>query len=260
MTKYAYDFIEIAERASKPRDRGLTFVRDPGTGLTAQRIFLESAGEFVDYVKFRNVVPRLFRESLIKEKIALYKQNGVRVMSGGIFFQFAWRQQRLDRYFSYLVEIGFDAAEVGYSMLDVPKKDKLDAIAKLRSLGIEVIYEWGKKFPGVPLEVEGSARELEELLKAGVSRIVIEGGEIQLLLDAQDRDKAAQRLVDLVNRIGADKIIFEVDNEAHIAWVLKKFGPDANIGPNISPEQVLWLEPMRRGLGKAVKYSVFENT
>ena len=180
-------------------------------------------------------------------------------MSGGIFFQFAWLQGKLDRYFPYLVDIGFDAVEVGYSMLDVPKKDKLDAVNKLRELGIEVIYEWGKKFPAKGLDVAPSVVELQEIIAAGANRIVIEGGEIQKSFDAEGDGAAGQSLVDLVSRIGPDRVVFEVDSDAHIAWVLRKFGPGANIGPNLSPDQVLWLEPMRRGLGKQVMYSVFDN-
>ena len=258
MIKYAYDFIDIPEGKPKPRTKGLTFVRDPGMGLTSQSIFIEDAGEFVDYVKFRNVTPRLYRESLIKEKILRYQQNGIRTMSGGIFFQFAWLQKKLDRYYSYLAEIGFDAVEVGYSMLDIPKKDKLAAVAKLRELGIEVIYEWGKKFPTASLEVKQSLVEFRELISAGVNFIVIEGGEIQKLEDAGGKDASGNSLVDLVNQIGPEKIVLEVETDAQISWVLKQLGPDANLGPNIAPEKVLWLEPMRRGLGKSVRYSVFD--
>ena len=258
MTKYAYDFIDIPEGRPKPRTKGLTFVRDPGMGLTSQDIFIEDAGDFVDYVKFRNVTPRLYRESLIKEKIERYQRNGIRTMSGGIFFQFAWLQKKLDRYYPYLTEIGFDAVEVGYSMLDIPKKDKLGAITKLRKLDIEVIYEWGKKFPTEPLDVKRSIKEFRELIAAGANYIVIEWGEIEKLIDAGGKDASGKTLVDLVNQVGLEKIVLEVETDSQIAWVLKQFGQDANIGPNIAPEKVLWLEPMRRGLGKSVKYSVFD--
>ena len=258
MEKYAYDFIDIPEGIPKPRTRGLTFVRDPGMGLTSQEIFIEDAGEFVDYVKFRNVTPRLYRENLIKEKILRYQRNGIRTMSGGIFFQFAWLQKKLDRYYTYLDEIGFDAVEIGYSMLDIPKKEKLGAFTRLRELGIEVIYEWGKKFPTEPLDVTRSIGEFRELIAAGANYIVIEWGEIEKLIDAGGKDASGKSLVDLVNEVGLEKIVLEVETDSQIAWVLKQFGQDANIGPNIAPEKVLWLEPMLRGLGKSVKYSVFD--
>ena len=254
--RYAYDFIDIPERAGKPRTRGLTLVRDPGMGLTSQRIFLEDAGEFVDYVKFRNVTPRLFRESLIREKIRLYRDYGVGAMSGGIFFQFAWRQKKLEQYFSYVQEIGFSAVEIGYSMLDIPLQDKIDAIVKLHERGVNVIYEWGKKFPAGAADADHSAKEIQRIIDSGASYVVMEGGEIQQFLDKGD--DAAKPLIDLVREIGADKILFEIDTDPHIAWVLKHFGADANIGPNLPPDKVLWLEPMRRGLGKQVRYSVFD--
>ncbi|MBI3044517.1 MAG: phosphosulfolactate synthase [Betaproteobacteria bacterium] len=257
MDKYAYDFIDIPDRPGKPRTRGLTLVRDPGIGLTSQRIFLEDAGEFVDYVKFRNVTPRLYRESLIKEKIRLYREHGVAAMSGGIFFQFAWRQKKLDRYFEYVRELGYSAVEIGYSMLDIPLQDKLDAIIKLHGLGVNVVYEWGKKFPASSVNVRAAAKEMKDLIAAGASYVVIEGGEIQRMFEEQAG--GAMPLVDLAREVGPEKILFEVDTDPHIAWVLKHFGADANIGPNLAMEKVLWLEPMRRGLGKQVKYSVFDS-
>ncbi len=85
MNRYAYDLIDIPERAGKPRTNGLALVRSPGMGLTAQRGFPEEAGNFVDYVKFASVTPRIYRESLFGEKFRLYRQHDVGAMSGGIF-------------------------------------------------------------------------------------------------------------------------------------------------------------------------------
>lgn len=106
MVKYAYDFIEMEEGIPKPRTTGLTFIRDPGMGVREQRIYLEGSAAFLDYAKFRNVTPRMFPETLIKEKIDLYNEFDVGVMSGGMFFQFCWLQRKLDEYFNYIAEIG----------------------------------------------------------------------------------------------------------------------------------------------------------
>ena len=56
-----------------------------------------------------------------------------------------------------------------------------------------------------------------------------------------------------------EHLIFEAETSAHMMWFLHEFGPDANLGPNISMEFVVSnLEPARCGLGRAEGYSFFE--
>ncbi len=128
--------------------------------------------------------------------------------------------------------MGFRAVEIGYSVLEIPLKDKLDAIADLHERGVNVVYEWGKKFPIAAVDVAHSAREIRTIIAAGARCIVIEGDEILRLLDTGG-DESADALVDLVQQVGPEAILFEADTDPHIAWVLKYFGPGANIGPDI---------------------------
>ena len=82
--KYAMDFIEAIEREDKPRKSGLTGVRDPGMGMLETQMFIESAGMYTDWVKFRNMMPRFFSHDWFVKKVNLYKDNNINVLPGGI--------------------------------------------------------------------------------------------------------------------------------------------------------------------------------
>jgi len=256
--KYAMDFIELMERSPKPRQSGLTLVRDPGMGTLQTRAFLESAAEYVDYIKFRNVTPRLFSEELIKDKIKLNQEFNVKVFTGGIYFEIAYLQGVIDQAFEYAAEMGFDAAEISDNLVPITMEQKIDFVKRCGSKGLEVFFEWGKKYPEKPLVVEEAAEEIMSLIDAGVSRVIVEESEIDQLLGKKCEKKEAERLFQLFDKVGIDKLVLEISTQEQEVWLLQNFGRDINLGPNIAPDEVVWLEAMRRGLGRKVNYSALD--
>ena len=173
MQEYGYGFLEIPDPISKPRKTGMTFIRDPGISLTEQRMFLESAADFLDFVKFRNVTPRLYSEQLLQDKIALYREFGINIVAGDVVFQLSWLQRKLDQYYAYLVAHGFKAAEINFGCVDIPRDDVLAGIRKIRDLGMDAIFEWGRKFPTHDFDVEGAWEEINATLDAGAGYVVL---------------------------------------------------------------------------------------
>src|SRR3990167_4054921 len=104
--KQAMDFLSVIERAGKPRKNGLTLVRDPGFGLQLLRAHLETAAPFIDYAKVRNITPRLFPESLLIDKIALYREHDIEMFFGGIMFEAAYLEEKVDEAIGYAVRVG----------------------------------------------------------------------------------------------------------------------------------------------------------
>ena len=251
MVKYTYDFLEFPEGNPKPRTTGLTLTRDPSMGLSELQIYLESRAEFLDYTKFRSMVPRLYPEQLTRDKIALYHEFDVGVTNGGMVFQFAWLQHKEEEFFDYVADIGFDAVEINFGLTDIPRDDILNAIGRLNKLGLKSVFEWGRKYPTFDLDLDEDWGELSDVLEVGADFIVFEQGELEWALEHGADKNPDDPLIELVNRVGKEKIWFEVNQDPHIAWVLSTFGADANIGPNLAHDQVPWVEPMRRGLGRA---------
>jgi len=256
--KYAMDFLEITERESKPRTSGLTLVRDPGMGLLETDAFLESAGFYVDYIKFRNVTPRLHSEALLKDKISKYKAYQIKTFAGGIYCEMANLQGIWKKALDYLVELNFDALEISDNIVPFTFQQKLDMVKEAQSLGLEVIFEWGKKWPNGPLDPTEAAKEINNLLDAGVSKVVLEEAELNVVLGPKADSPYANLLLELIDKVGQENLIMEAVESAQQIWLLKKFGPTINIGPNVNPDEVLWLEPMRRGIGRKVDYIALE--
>lgn len=63
-----------------------------------------------------------------------------------------------------------------------------------------------------------------------------------------------QLLLDLIKRVGLEKIVFEAESVAHQVWLFKTFGPDVNMGPNIDMDLVIKFEPTRRTLSREGGY------
>jgi len=50
-----------------------------------------------------------------------------------------------------------------------------------------------------------------------------------------------------LDRIGPDRVIFEAPRKAQQAWLIRRIGPDANLG-NVRIEDAMSVETLRLGL------------
>ena len=69
----AFSIVRIPERSEKPREIGITEVRDSGLGLNALQDLLETMGEYIDVFKHPCGSQRLMSRDYIKKKIRLAK-------------------------------------------------------------------------------------------------------------------------------------------------------------------------------------------
>ncbi len=251
-------FLELPQRVTKPRQKGLTIVRDYGLGSFAARDLMESVGEYIDFLKFRNVLSALEGDDLVRNKIQIYRAAGVEVFTGGILFEVAVMRGKVDRLWPAISSLGFTAAEVSDNMVDISLKEKREHVRQAAAAGLKVIFEYGKKFPDAPLDLEEAADEIQSILEDGAYKVVLERSELDLLLGANADRPEIERLLQLVERVGVDNLVFEAETTPHMVWCVRTFGPDVNLGPNIEPEKVARIEPLRRGLAREIGYEFFE--
>lgn len=254
--KYALDFLDVDIRPGKPRSNGLTIVRDRVRGLAEQQSFLETYAPFVDFAKISNLSPRFYPEELIFRKIALYRDFDVQPFFGGIVFENAYAQDRLEAFYDYLPGSGVTAIELSDNIVSMPQVDMLCAIERCCALDITVFVEWGEKYPTYPLDPDKAETEIRARLASGASKIVIERAEIDLLCS---NDAEAWRLDQLIAQDFSPQIILEVESQPQMVWAIQRYGPDVNLGPNIDFELVKWLEPARAGVGRDVGHRTIEN-
>jgi phosphosulfolactate synthase len=255
--QYGYDFLDIKRRPGKPRQTGLTLCRDHMRGLAEQQDFLQTYGEFVDYVKINTLNPCLYPVSLLKEKLKLYTRHKVVPFPGGMLYEAAHAQGKVDAFFDHIRALRYRAVEISENVLALPEAEKLRAVKKAKQLGMEVFFEWGNKYPDKPLQLDTAVSEIQRLLQEGVDRIILERSEINILVGPGFDRETVSLFVELVNRVGIKYMILEVGNIRHMLWLIEKFGPEVNIGPRVDWEEVKTLEPARVGIGRYTGYPIF---
>jgi phosphosulfolactate synthase len=258
--KYAFDFLDVSMRAEKPRTTGLTIVRDRMRGTGEQREFLETYSQFVDFVKISNFAPRLYAETFLRSKIDLYDRFDVPAMFGGILFENAFAQNKVDQLRHYLVEIAAPAVEISNNIIDIGTAEMARHIHDFADAGLTVFAEWGKKYPDTPLDPEQAASDIRPCIEAGAAFVIIERAEIDLLIGDDTPVDGIERLVRLRDLVGSEFLIFEAEFQPQMVALLRALGRDVNLGPNIDFEIVKWLEPSRLGISREMGHRTIEGS
>ncbi|QAU43880.1 phosphosulfolactate synthase (plasmid) [Bradyrhizobium sp. CCBAU 53351] len=246
-------------RQGKPRKRGMTAVIDygpDGFGWTGERgvaDLLDCAAEYIDFAKIYAMNALLLPKPVVQRIVKLYRDSGVNCYSGGILFEYAYQRNEIDRFSSHLCSIGFTSLEISENYITLNDNERLSFIERFQRLGLSVIYEFGRKNPEQPMRMEELEGLVTSLTNRGVDHIIVEQSEI---------DMAAKSAPDLLKALAAapwfERILIEADPyrypKQHVG-LLQDFGPDVNLA-NIAPGQALRLEGLRRGIGRAVNYSI----
>ena len=256
--KRALHFIEIPERSAKPRTKGLTLARDYGIGYYEAQDWMESVGEFIDFIKIRHIFTLLSpmnKDHLTMRKIQLYRDNDVEVNPGGIVFEMALLSKKVDECFATMVEMGFSATEISENMVDMTLDEKVKYTKMAKKRGLKILFELGDKYPREPLNVDLAERDIKALMSQGADLIILERSLIEMCLGQKGESPENGRLKELVQRVGLEPIVFEAEAVAHQAWLFNTFGPDVNIGPNLEPTYIAKLEATRRTLSREGGYT-----
>lgn len=255
MEKRMMEFLDLVEREEeKPRTCGLTAVHDHGFGTAQLEAALEATGPFIDYLKFRTYTFRFYPEKLILAKLDICHRHGIKVMMGGNVTELAWFQGIWEKLAEKTKEYGWDALEISATYAPFTDDDMIRMAKYAANLGLEVIYEWGVKKPKKPLNPDKAADQIKRLLDQDVKLVILEQGEIDMLLGIDEIGPNAKLMDQLFEKVGMENIMVEAIRHNHIVWLLKNYGPVVNIGPNLKFDQVMLLEPMRRGIGRDVDY------
>ncbi|MCI0437861.1 MAG: phosphosulfolactate synthase, partial [Chloroflexi bacterium] len=108
----AFPFIRLNEREGKPRSRGITEIRGPYYTPMGKRYLqdiLETAGEYVDALKFAGGSFALMPRKAVAALVETCHEFGVQVSTGG-FLEHVLTQGAdvVDKYVSECKNIGFD--------------------------------------------------------------------------------------------------------------------------------------------------------
>jgi phosphosulfolactate synthase len=239
---------------AKPRNKGLTMMMDWGLPIESQAALLGLVAPHVDLAKIVVGTARLYEESYLRRKLAIYREHDIVPFIGGQFLEYVIRTQGVSGVQAFLEEarrLGFGAIEVSDNVVSFSTKDRKHIIRTALSCELEVHAEVGSK--NETSTAEALVAQAKSDFDAGAKVVLVEGAE--LLRDG----KADEQLVDGLQRgLDLDRVIFELsgpwipgtfntDVYALKVFLVKTFGPDVNLA-NILPDAVWETEALRMGL------------
>lgn len=253
MSEHFFAGLDGQPRSAKPRTTGLTMVIDWGLGPHAQQDLLTVGSAYVDLAKVAVGVSRLLPNELLRQKITDYQQRGVEPFPGGQFLEYAEVQGLCDRYLPAVCMAGYRWVEVSDNLAPVGLQWKREIIARaVNEYRLEVLGEVGQKeglASGVPMAVDAAA-----CLEAGARLVLLEAAEL-----ISDDPETAREVEQVVQAVGLERVMFELpgpwiegvalhDIHRMRRALLRRYGSEVNIG-NVSPDEVIVVEALRRGLG-----------
>lgn len=254
----AFGFIRINERERKPRTRGLTEIRGPYYTPMGRRYLediLETAGAYVDSLKFAGGSLALMPRGVLKEFIDLAHRYDVEVSTGGLIERVLTQgSEAVNRYIEECRDLGFDTVEISSGFITIPEDDWLRLIERVQRAGLKAKPEVGIQFgaggatAARELEAEGT-REPESLIR--LARRFLDAGAPLVMIESEGitenvKERRADVIAAVVGEIGLEKVMFEAADPEVFAWYVRDYGPEVNLF--VDHSQIVQLEALRSGL------------
>ena len=253
-THTAFPMLSVMRSPHKPRANSLLLMSDPGISLRATEDIIEIASSVIDYAKITDHPGLIGRLSAgwVKRKVALYNANDISVVPGGIPFQLAVIQDKVQDFFHAVRDLGFSGVEMSEdTMKPMDKHYREELIARALEMGLKVMTEMGRKNVDVSFDANEICAQILRDIEIGVSKIYLESSEIQELFNA---DPAA---LDKIASLGKNEyLLFElglIEPQEKAAWLVERYGVDINFA-SVSPNDVVAVDAIRRGMHRKASY------
>jgi phosphosulfolactate synthase len=235
----------IPERPGKPRKDGLTMVMDKGLSLKETENFIESGGEYTDFVKFG------FGTSIVtnklEDKLRLYRSANIRPYFGGTLFEAFAIRNMVDEYRKFIHKFKLDLVEISDGSMIMPHDTKLEYIRTFAK-EVTVISEVGSKQKGVFIPDDQWVLMMKTELETGSVKVIAEARESGTVGIYNSDGSANEKLIKTIaSHINPSDILWEAPEGKQQVWFIKLYGPNVNLG-NIAPNIVIPLECLRLGL------------
>lgn len=249
--------LELPPARPKPRRTGMNLCLDDGVGVAATADALAVVGEFLDVIRVGRAGAAIFPPEWLREKAEVCAKHDVVLEIGGPLYEVAFIQGKTDQYFDAVKEMGVSALEVSVNLIEPPEEQLLGHISDAAAKGIEVFFEYGRKYPDdVKFDVDDAVAGCRRAIDAGAKFVQIERAEIDILIESEP-----EALLELAERLGHDVLTFEAGpRKPDLAGrLLRLMGPDVNLASLVlSPENavdgVYLVENARRGMERFVGY------
>lgn len=235
----------IPDRENKPRKTGVTMVMDKGLSTGQAEELMSVAGDLIDFVKLG------FGTSLVctnsKEKIKIYRNNGINVFLGGTVFEAFAIRRMIDEYKKFIKELDVDAVEVSDGSIYIEHEQKCRYIKDFAKNYL-VLSEVGAKEEDIFDKPKEWTDHMQKELDAGSKYVITEARESGTVgIYKKDGTADISIINDILKSIPSKQILWEAPLKAQQSWFIKLIGASVNLG-NIDPNDVIPLETLRLGL------------
>lgn len=240
-----FNLTNIPERASKPREAGLTMVMDKGLSLQEAENLISSSDHLVDLIKLG------FGTSLItknlEEKVKLYHEAGIKVYLGGTLFEAFLIRGQINDYERLLEKLRLETMEVSDGSIELNHDSKCELISDFAK-NYRVLSEVGSKEAGIIIHPGKWKNMMKAELEAGSWKVIAEARESGNVGIYRPNGSAHVSLIGkILEVIPQDSILWEAPQKAQQVWFINQLGANVNLG-NISPNEVIPLETLRLGV------------
>ena len=240
-----YHIPYVAERPVKPRSNGITMMMDKGLSNREAEEFVNSSGEFTDFVKLGFGTALITRD--LHTKLKVYREGNIRPYFGGTLFEVFYVRGMFEQYREFISEYNLDLVEVSDGTITLDHDEKLRCIEILKN-DVQVLSEVGSKLAGVYISVESWVNQMKTELQAGAWKVIAEARESGTIGIYNPDGSANRELIgNITDNIDQHDVIWEAPLKSQQVYFIKMLGANVNLG-NIAPNEVMAMEALRLGL------------
>jgi phosphosulfolactate synthase len=248
------DLVKSRVDSKKPRQEGLTYVSDRLQSVDNENF--ELVAPFIDVVKIDGALPLLTSQNSLMKKIKFYHSFNVRTSTGSTVTEFAILQNAFDRFVGEAAKEGFDIIEIGENMIDLNTEQKQKITETVTSAGLDFQWKVGKRDPRHQLSVEETLVKVEEAIKLGSNKVVLEANQGFSVGIYDEKGFVNWSSVGaLTNKYPPGNFIFEAPLESQQSALIAEFGERVNLA-EIGIDDVVSVESQRRGILSKASFGV----
>ena len=238
----------------KPRNEGRTYIIDKLEGLDKEN--LEVLAPFVDAVKIYGVLPLLISEEILKKKIKFYHDHNIKVSTGSTISEYMVSENVFEKFAEEAAKMGFDIIEIGENNTHMNFEQKRKLTESVLAKELDVQWKVGKKDPRHQLPLDVTLAKIEEAVKLGSDKVVLEANEGINVGIYDEKGVIRWNFVGaLTAKFPPSTFIFEAPLESQQSALIAEFGQRVNLA-EVRIEAASAVESQRRRFPTRSAFSV----
>ena len=214
--------------AKKPRNEGRTYIIDKLEGLDKEN--LEVLAPFVDAVKIYGILPLLISEEILKKKVKFYHDHNIRVSTGSTISEYMVAENAFEKFVGEAAKMGFDIIELGENSSNLNFEHKKKTTESILAKELDVQWKVGKKDPRHQLPPDVTLAKIEEAVKLGSDKVVVEANEGINVGIYDEKGFIRWNFVGaLTAKFPPSTFIFEAPLESQQSALIAEFGQRVNL-------------------------------